>query len=89
MTASYSAGSSLFDGPATYQIQIQGRLDAIWSERLENMAIHVSGSGREPPVTTLHGELLDQAALVGVLNQLYAMRVAVLSVTRLEDATGS
>ena len=33
-------------------------------------------------VTTLCGELADQAALVGVLNQLYNLRVAVLSVTR-------
>ena len=38
------------------------------------------------PVTTLSGELADQAALVGVLNQLYNLRVAVLSVTRVNAA---
>lgn len=87
MATKDAAGSSLFDGPAIYQIQIQGRLHAVWSERLENMAIRVSRSESGSCVTTLHGELLDQAALVGVLNQLYALRVTVLSVTRLEDAT--
>jgi hypothetical protein len=37
-----------------------------------------------PPVTTLRGELGDQAALAGVLNTLYEMHLTVLSVKRLE-----
>ena len=77
-------GRHFFDDPATYQIQIQGRLTAAWSERLEGMTIRESAPGSSPAVTTLSGELPDQAALVGVLNQLYAMRVAVLSVNRVE-----
>jgi hypothetical protein len=87
MVTTSATGYHIFDGPATYQIQIQGRLDVKWSARLENMAICVNGLGSESCVTTLYGELPDQAALVGVLNQLYAMRVAVLSVTRIEDTT--
>jgi hypothetical protein len=38
------------------------------------------------PVTTLCGELADQAALVGVLSQLYTMQMTMLSVERVEDA---
>jgi hypothetical protein len=33
-----------------------------------------------PALTVLEGELTDQAALVGVLNSLYEMHLAVLSV---------
>jgi hypothetical protein len=33
-----------------------------------------------PPVTTLKGELGDQAALAGVLNTLYELHLTVLSV---------
>ena len=38
-----------------------------------------TGEGR-PSLTVLEGELTDQAALVGVLNSLYEMHLAVLSV---------
>ena len=49
------------------------------------MVVQESGSKSGVPVTTLCGELPDQAALAGVLNQLYLLRVTVLSVTRVED----
>jgi hypothetical protein len=38
-----------------------------------------------PPVTTLEGELRDQAALAGVLNSLYELHLTVISVKRLES----
>ena len=37
----------------------------------------------EPSVTTLLGELSDQAALAGVLNTLYELHLPVLSLERL------
>jgi hypothetical protein len=37
----------------------------------------------EPPVTTLSGELSDQAALCGVLNTLYELHLPLLTVKRL------
>ena len=37
----------------------------------------------EPPLTTLVGELSDQAALVGVLNTLYELHLPVFTVKRL------
>ena len=72
-----------FDDPATYQIRVQGRLKASWSDRLEGMMISVAGSDGGPFVTTLEGELLDQAALAGVLNTLYELHLPVLEVKRL------
>ena len=56
-------GRQFFDLPATYQIQIQGRIEASWSEYLEGMVIQESELGGGAPVTTLYGELPDQAAL--------------------------
>jgi len=74
-----------FDSPATYQIIIKGRIDAIWSDRLEGMQISQTPLAGDPSVTTLEGELSDQAALAGVLNTLYELHLPVFSVKRLEN----
>jgi len=72
-----------FDRPATYQITVQGRIDPTWSDRLEGMALCQATVEADHPVTTLEGELSDQAALAGVLNTLYELHLTVLSVKRL------
>ena len=69
-----------FDDPAFYQIRIQGRIRRTWSDRFEGMTITVVESDSEPDVTVLEGSLLDQAALAGVLNTLYELRLPVLEV---------
>ena len=73
-----------FDRPATYQISVQGRIDLTWSDRLEGMTIRPATVEAGPLVTTLEGELSDQAALAGVLNSLYELHLTVLLVKRLE-----
>ena len=52
------------------------------SDLLGGMTIspHIVEAG--PPVTTLEGELSDQAALAGVLNALYELHLTVLLVKR-------
>ena len=75
-----------FDLPATYQICVQGRLDQTWSDQLGGMKICPATMETGPPVTTLLGELRDQAALVGVLNILYEMHLTVLMVKRMENS---
>lgn len=74
----------IFDSPFTYEIRVQGRLAAEWSDRLEGMAIVVSVPEGALPETLLIGSLTDQAALAGVLDRLYALRLPVISVRRLE-----
>jgi hypothetical protein len=69
-----------FDRPATYQIMVQGRVDPNWSDLMSGMAICLTISETNPPVSTLQGELSDQAALAGVLNSLYELHLPVLSV---------
>jgi len=73
-----------FDNPTNYQIIVQGRIDRSWSDRLEGMLIFLNPVKENSCVTMLVGELSDQAALAGVLNTLYELRLPVLSVKRLE-----
>jgi hypothetical protein len=80
MTLMPSRNPSPFDSPAEYQISVQGRIDPTWSDRLEGMTIRQTAVDAGPPVTTLQGELKDQAALAGVLNTLYELHLPVLLV---------
>jgi hypothetical protein len=66
-------------GPAIYRIQIRGRLDTSWSDRISGMQItEIHGSDGQPE-TILVGRLADQAALSGILNSLYELHLPVLS----------
>jgi len=69
-----------FDRPAIYQINVQGRIDPEWSDRMAGMKIYKSSEQPDLPITTLDGELSDQAALLGVLNSLYELHLPIISV---------
>ena len=66
--------------PATYRICVQGILDKKWSDYVQGMTISTTYGESQNPVTILTGQLLDQAALMGVLNALYDYRLPLLSV---------
>ena len=68
--------------PATYCIIIRGCLDASWSEQLGGMVISSELEADGSTLTVLTGPLVDQAALYGVLNALYGLGFALLSVER-------
>jgi hypothetical protein len=82
MPSQQSRKSILFDNPAAYQIVVQGRIDPAWSDRLEGMSIVPAIDETGSPITTLSGELSDQAALAGVLNTLYELHLTLIAVTR-------
>ena len=67
------------DQPAFYCIQVQGYLGEHWSDSMAGLDISITGE-RDQSVTTLSGEVLDQASLMGVLNGLYGMGLTLLSV---------
>ena len=69
-----------FDSPATYKIIVQGTIAPEMSDRVEGMTIQGGTQGRNNSITTLEGELSDQAALAGVLNTIYELHLLVLSV---------
>ena len=69
-----------FDNSATYRIWVSGHLETGCSDSLQGMSIWPHLGEERQVFTVLEGELTDQAALVGVLNSLYEMHLAVLSV---------
>ena len=73
----------LFDLPGRYRIRIQGQVSVSWTSWLSDMVITTRHFASRPPLTTLTGELRDQAALMGVLNALYDMGCPLLKVERL------
>jgi hypothetical protein len=75
-------GSAWPDEPATYRISARGTLDASWSSRLGDLAIALGTDEVGEPLTVLTGPLADQAALLGVLNHLAELGLALVSVER-------
>jgi len=75
--------SYVFDTPANYRVRVLGPMDKRRSEYLCGMRISSARRQGGPIVTTLTGELVDQAALMGVLNSLYDMGYALLKIERL------
>lgn len=67
------------DGPMTYQIQVQGRLDEDWSDWFKGMTLTFEGG-----ITTLTGPVADQAALRGTLTRIWDVNLTLISVRRIE-----
>ncbi len=77
--------SPSIDGKAYYSIQLQGALDQNWADQfgdLKAITFQAKESFRSP-VTTIVGEVFDQAALLGLLNLVYDLGLPLLSVTYL------
>ena len=68
--------------PLRYQIKVVGRLDEHWSAWFGEMAIAVERRGDGTPITTLSGEVADQAALRGILSKLLDLNLTLLSVVQ-------
>jgi hypothetical protein len=62
-----------------YVITVQGALEPTWSDRLGGMTITVHPTA-DGWVTILTGELVDQAALQGILKTVYDLGLPVISV---------
>ncbi|WP_426572376.1 hypothetical protein [Aquihabitans sp. McL0605] len=64
------------DGP--YEIRLQGRLHPRWSDRFDGLAVSAQADG----TTLIRGEVVDQAALHGLLRRVADLGLPLLSVTR-------
>jgi hypothetical protein len=65
-----------------YQITIEGCLDAQWTDWFAGLDItthHHNGS-----ITILTGPVIDQAALRGLLNQIWDLNLALIALLRLD-----
>ena len=56
--------------PAEYLIEIQGRLETQWSNSFNGMKMTTRMITSGFTITSLHGEVADQSALHGILNQI-------------------
>ena len=60
-----------------FEIHVRGQLDESWSEWLEGLEVKLLDHDE----MILSGYIVDQAALMGVLNKLYGLNLALLSVS--------
>ena len=67
--------------PTTYEIKIQGSLDARWSEWFYNMSVTHERDGS----TTLCGPLPDQTVLHSVLTRIRDMNLKLISVNQIKS----
>lgn len=72
--------SFLMSHPAVYRIRVSGRLDPTWSQSMLGMTLTVIETPDQGILTELTGRLADQAALMGVLDQLYNRNIPLLRV---------
>ena len=86
MPEARTARGPSMQAPATYRIEVRGRLDPDWSNRLEGMTISHCRRPGDEVATVLVGRLPDQAALAGVLNTLYELHLPMLSMECLNGA---
>ena len=73
------------DQPAKYQIRVTGLLDTKWTSWFDGFSIeHKSAE------TVLTGQVIDQAALHGILARIRDLGLTVLCVKQIEnDCSGS
>ena len=69
-----------FEKPATYRIRVAGHIDDGLSAQLGGMVITRAFTADSRPMTILVGHLSDQAALSGVLNELYELHLPLMTV---------
>jgi hypothetical protein len=62
-------------GGGFFEIQVKGQLNSRWSEWLEGLEVKLLENGE----MILFGPIVDQAALMGVLNKLSRLNLTLLS----------
>jgi hypothetical protein len=70
---------SLFKGKV-FEIHVKGQLDSRWSEWLEGLEMKLLDNGE----MVLFGPIVDQAALIGVLNKISRLNLSLLSVNEMK-----
>ena len=86
MSRTENPKKNMFDRPGKYRICVHGVLSEKWSERLGGMHITTTIKGDQGSITTLVGQIRDQAELAGVLNTLYTLQMPLLSVESIDSA---
>ncbi len=69
-------GSSPRSGRGFFEIDVKGHLDDKWSDWLGGLKVKRLDNGN----MILSGAVVDQAALMGILNQLHRLNLTLVSV---------
>ena len=77
-----------FEKPATYRIRVKGHIDDSLIDHFGGMVITRAFTADSQPITILVGHLSDQAALSGVLNEIYELHLPLLTVESLPGGVG-
>jgi hypothetical protein len=64
-----------------YEIRLKGHLDPTWSEWFEGLTVTHEANGD----TMLSGNLVDQAALHGVLRKVRDLGISLISVNPIQE----
>ena len=73
-----NAHSSCHSGGGFFEIRVKGHLTSQWSDWLEGLEVKLFDNGE----MILSGTIVDQAALMGVLNKLNRLNLTLLSVSQ-------
>ena len=65
-----------------YQIKISGALDQTWSNWLGNVEMRTEQTDEKEVITTLTVDLIDQAALFGILDHIRDLNLTLVSVNQ-------
>jgi hypothetical protein len=72
----FVAGAAGLDGPAQYEIRLNGHIDAQWADWFEGLTCTPLSDG----TTILSGPIADQAALHGLLRKVGDLGITLVSV---------
>jgi hypothetical protein len=72
----FAGGAAGLDGPAQYEIRLNGHIDAQWADWFEGLTCTPLSDG----TTTLSGPIADQAALHGLLRKVGDLGITLVSV---------
>jgi hypothetical protein len=78
----HNTHSSSCCGGGFFEIHVKGHLDGKWSDWLEGLEVKLLDNGE----MILSGTLVDQAALMGVLNKLNRLNLTLLSVSQVNQS---
>jgi len=81
MEAKNGKGTSPLPGTGRFfEIRVRGHLSSQWSDWLEGLEVQLFDSGD----TILSGPIIDQAALMGILNKLSRLNLTLLALREVD-----